>query len=160
MGLQRYREKRAFERAPAPRPRALVPATRKLRFVIQKHAASTLHYDLRLEIEGVLKSWAIPKDPSKAGAQKRLAVRTQDHPLAYAGFQGNVTDDDGAGKGDFWDEGTWVPEGSPVTSYRRGNLQFELKGRKMKGHWALVRMGNASTRKKDLWILVRRDDTP
>jgi bifunctional non-homologous end joining protein LigD len=118
----------------------------RLRFVVRKDAASSPHFDLLLELDGVLKSWAIPKGPGTDPlAAKRLAVQTEDHPL----------DDPDA---HAWDRGTWIPEGSALASFRRGNLRFELKGKRMKGRWALVRMGNASTRKKDLWMLVKRED--
>ena len=113
-----------------------------LRFVIQKQDAATQLYDLRLEMGGVLKSWAIPKDPDADLTEKRLAVHTAEPQ---------------AGEVELWDEGTWIPKGSPVTAYRRGRLEFELRGKRMKGHWALVRMGNAQTRKKDLWLLVKRE---
>jgi bifunctional non-homologous end joining protein LigD len=134
-----------------------------LRFIVHRSAASSPYFDLRLELDGVLKSWAIPgagpdprdapwgPDPRDApwgpdpDAAKRLAVRTEDHPLGHP---------DSA----VWDHGTWIPEGSALASFRRGSLRFELKGKRMKGRWALVRMGNASTRKKDLWLLVKRDD--
>jgi bifunctional non-homologous end joining protein LigD len=156
VGLQRYNEKRDFAVTPEPRGRVAHSAAR-LRFVVQKHAASTLHYDFRLEMEGVLKSWAIPREPSSDTTQKRLAVPTEDHPLEYAKFEGDIPEGEyGGGQVQLWDAGTWVPEGSPVTAYRRGHLKFELKGRRLKGHWALVRMGNAQTRKKDLWLLVKR----
>jgi bifunctional non-homologous end joining protein LigD len=130
-----------------------------LRFVVQKHAASSLHFDFRLELDGVLKSWAVPKDPSDGSTAKRLAVQTEDHPLEYANFEGDIPEGEyGGGHMDIWDRGTWIPEGSALASFRRGSLKFELKGKRMKGRWALVRMGNASTRKKDLWLLVKRSD--
>ena len=130
----------------------------KLRYVVQKHAASTLHYDFRLELDGVLKSWAVPKDPSLDPNEKRLAVRTEDHPIEYADFEGDIPERKyGAGHVDLWDQGTWVPEEPPLAAFRRGKLKFELRGRRLKGHWALVRMGNAQTRKKDLWLLIKRD---
>jgi bifunctional non-homologous end joining protein LigD len=159
MGLQRYNEKRDFERTPEPRGRGSRAASKALRFVVQRHAASTLHYDFRLEIDGVLKSWAIPREPVADPAQKRLAVATEDHPLDCAGFEGDIPKGEyGAGPVDIWDAGTWIPEGAPLTAYRRGCLAFELKGRRLKGRWTLVRMGNAQTRKKDLWLLVKRAD--
>lgn len=159
MGLQRYNEKRDFERTPEPRGRVARSASKAPRFVVQKHAASTLHYDFRLEIDGVLKSWAIPREPVADPAQKRLAVRTEDHPLDYARFEGDIPEGEyGGGHVDIWDTGTWIPEGAPLTAYRRGSLKFELKGRRLKGRWALVRMGNAQTRKKDLWLLVKRKE--
>ena len=162
MGLQRYQAKRHFDRT--PEPRGSVPPregqAERLKFVVQKHAASTLHYDFRLEMDGVLKSWAVTKEPSHDGTVKRLAVRTEDHPLEYADFEGDIPEREyGAGHVDIWDEGTWVPQEPPLTAMRRGKLKFELKGRRMRGRWALVRMGNAQTRKKDLWLLMRlRDD--
>lgn len=165
MGLQRYRQKRDFARTPEPRGGAVPHAAagprsaQRLRFVVRKHAASSLHFDFRLELDGVLKSWAIPRVPSDDATGKRLAVQTEDHPLEYADFEGDIPAGEyGAVHMDIWDRGTWIPEGSPLASFRRGNLRFELKGKRMKGRWALVRMGNASTRKKDLWLLVRRSD--
>lgn len=158
MGLQRYHLKRDFDVTPEPQG-SVARSTGKLRFVVQKHAATSLHYDFRLEMDGVLKSWAIPKEPVADPAHKRLAIRTEDHPLEYASFEGDIPEDQhGGGHVDLWDEGTWIPEGSPITGYRRGHLKFELKGRRLKGSWALVRMGNAQTRKKDLWLLVKRHD--
>jgi bifunctional non-homologous end joining protein LigD len=158
--LQRYHQKRDFDRTPEPRgvvARETHP--HKLRFVVQKHAASRLHYDFRLELDGVLKSWAVPRDPSLEPKQRRLAVRTEDHPLEYANFEGDIPEGEyGGGHMDIWDEGTWIPEEAPLAAYRRGKLKFELKGRRLKGHWALVRMGNAQTRKKDLWLLMKRED--
>ena len=165
MGLQRYQAKRHFDRTPEPRG-SVPPRERRaerLKFVVQKHAASALHYDFRLEMDGVLKSWAVTKEPASDTAVKRLAVRTEDHPLEYADFEGDIPQREyGAGHVDIWDHGTWIPEGPPLTSLRRGKVTFELKGRRMKGRWALIRMGNASTRKKDLWLLTKvgGDDGP
>jgi bifunctional non-homologous end joining protein LigD len=156
--LQRYQAKRHFDRTPEPSGR--VERSRdRLRFVVQKHAASTLHYDFRLEIDGVLKSWAVTKEPSADHAVKRLAVRTEDHPVEYAEFEGDIPPQEyGGGHVDLWDAGTWVPEEAPLTAFRRGKLEFELNGKRLKGRWALVRMGNAQTRKKDLWLLMKRED--
>jgi len=158
MGLQRYQAKRHFDRTPEPRGSVPPRARRaeRLRFVVQRHAASTLHYDFRLEMDGVLKSWAVTKEPAEDSAVKRLAVRTEDHPLEYADFEGDIPEREyGAGHVDLWDQGAWVPDEPPLTAMRRGKLTFELKGRRMKGRWALIRMGNASTRKKDLWLLMK-----
>jgi bifunctional non-homologous end joining protein LigD len=157
MGLQRYQARRHFDRTPEPRASVAAPRdNERLRFVVQKHAASTLHYDFRLEIDGMLKSWAVTKEPADDASVKRLAVRTEDHPLEYADFEGDIPQDEyGAGHVDLWDQGTWVPEEAAVPSLRRGKLKFELIGRRLKGRWALVRMGNASTRKKDLWLLMK-----
>ena len=128
-----------------------------LRFVVQKHATSSLHFDLRLELDGVLKSWAIPRDPGGDTPVKLLAVRAMDLPLEYASFESDIPKGEhGGAHRDIWDQGTWIPEGSALASFRRGSLEFEVKGKRMKGRWALLRMGNASTRKKDLWLLVRR----
>jgi bifunctional non-homologous end joining protein LigD len=130
-----------------------------LRFVVQKHATSSPHFDLRLELDGVLKSWAIPRDPGGDTPVKLLAVHTMDHPLEYASFEPDVPKGrHGDAHRGIWDEGTWIPEGSALASFRRGSLSFELKGKRMKGRWSLLRMGNATTRKKDLWLLVRRGD--
>jgi bifunctional non-homologous end joining protein LigD len=165
MGLQRYRQKRDFTRTPEPRGEVLATsaaalhAAQPLRFVIQKHAASSLHFDFRLELDGVLKSWALTKDPGDDAVPKRLAVHTEDHPLEYADFEGDIPAGEyGGGHMDIWDRGTWIPEGSALASFRRGTLKFELKGKRLHGHWALVRMGNASTRKRDLWLLVKRNE--
>ena len=160
MGLQRHEAKEPFERTPEPRANlSRWRSARRLRFVVQKHAASRLHYDLRLEMDGVLKSWAVTKEPSDDVEVKRLAVRTDDHPLDYTEYEGDTPEhEDGAGQVDLWDEGAWVPDEAPLTALRRGRLKFELKGRRLKGRWTLVRMGNASTRKKDLWLLMRLAD--
>lgn len=160
MGLQRYNAKRHFDRTPEPRGAvARARNTGKLRFVVQRHDASRLHYDFRLEMDGVLKSWAVTKEPTEDPAVKRLAVRTEDHPLDYADFEGDIPEPEyGAGHVDLWDEGQWVPEEAPLTALRRGRLKFGLKGKRMKGRWALIRMGNASTRKKDLWLLMKVQD--
>ena len=156
MGLQQYNAKRHFDRTPEPRGRIARSAPERLRFVVQKHAASALHYDFRLEMEGVLRSWAVTKEPAADPAVKRLAVRTEDHPLDYARFEGDIPEGEySGGHVDIWDEGRWIPEDAPVTAFRRGRLKFELKGRRLKGRWALVRMGNAQTRKKDLWLLMK-----
>jgi bifunctional non-homologous end joining protein LigD len=155
MGLQRYQRMRDFARTPEPRGH-VAPAHEALQFVVQEHEASALHYDFRLELDGVLKSWAVPKGPSEVEGEKRLAVHTEDHPVEYAEFEGTIPEGEyGAGRMKIWDEGTWVPESAPLAAYRRA-LKFELKGRRLKGHWSLVRMGNAQTRKKDLWLLVKR----
>ena len=156
--LQRYHAKRHFDRTPEPRG-AVARSRDPLRFVVQKHAASTLHYDFRLEMDGVLKSWAVTRQPEADPAVKRLAVPTEDHPVEYAQFEGDIPPGEyGGGHVDLWDRGTWVPEEAPVPAYRRGKIKFELKGKRLTGRWALVRMGNAQTRKKDLWLLMKRID--
>jgi bifunctional non-homologous end joining protein LigD len=161
MGLQQYNSKRHFDRTAEPRGRIARSAPERLRFVVQKHAASTLHYDFRLEMEGVLRSWAVTKEPTEELGVKRLAVHTEDHPLEYASFEGDIPEPEyGAGHVDIWDRGTWIPDDEPVAAFRRGRLKFTLKGRKLKGAWALVRMGNAQTRKRDLWLLMKLAERP
>ncbi|HJT19897.1 MAG TPA: DNA polymerase ligase N-terminal domain-containing protein, partial [Nitrospira sp.] len=140
--LDRYRRKRDFARTPEPSgagSKRSVPE--QPIFVVQKHAATRLHYDFRLELDGTLKSWAIPKGPSLDPAQKRLAVHVEDHPLEYAGFEGIIPPKQyGAGTVLVWDRGLWTAEGNPRDGYRRGVLKFRLQGRKLRGGWTLVRM--------------------
>ena len=161
MGLARYHAKRDFDRTPEPHGRESRARKSGLRFVVQKHAATSLHYDFRLEMEGVLRSWAVTKEPSEEPGVKRLAVHTEDHPLEYASFEGDIPDPAyGGGHVDLWDRGTWIPEDDPIAAFRRGRLKFTLKGKRLKGAWALVRMGNAQTRKRDLWLLMKLEDRP
>lgn len=162
--LRRYREKRNFVRTPEPsgntRARTGSHAVDQRLFVIQKHAASRLHYDFRLELDGTLKSWAVPKGPSLDPGQKRLAVHVEDHPLDYADFEGIIPPKQyGAGTVLIWDRGTWEPMGDPRAGYRKGVLKFRLNGHKLHGHWTLVRMGLRSGEKQDNWLLIKdRDD--
>lgn len=166
--LGKYRRKRDFGATPEPSgaKAAGAAATRKRRaapalsFVIQKHAARRLHYDFRLELDGTLKSWAVPKGPSYDPADKRMAVHVEDHPLDYAGFEGVIPPGHyGAGTVIVWDRGTWEPEGDPATAYRDGKLKFALRGEKLQGHWTLVRMGGKRQRDQDAWLLIKeRDD--
>ena len=142
MGLWQYRKKRNFKETPEPRGRAK-PSSARWQFVIQKHAASRLHYDFRLELDGTLKSWAVPKGPSLDPSDKRLAVHVEDHPLDYADFEGVIPPKQyGAGTVLLWDRGTWSSIGDPRSGYRRGRLKFRLFGRKLQGAWNLVRMGS------------------
>ncbi|HQV46913.1 MAG TPA: DNA polymerase ligase N-terminal domain-containing protein, partial [Nitrospira sp.] len=158
MGLQQYWKKRNFQRTPEPRGKN-VPPDGRLRFVIQKHAASRLHYDFRLELNGTLKSWAVPKGPSLDPAQKRLAVHVEDHPLEYAGFEGVIPEKQyGGGTVLLWDRGYWEPIGDPGSSYRRGRLTFTLHGEKLHGIWNLVRMGGRKEGGKENWLLIKEDD--
>jgi bifunctional non-homologous end joining protein LigD len=155
MPLETYRRKRDFARTPEPRGsrarRAHVPI-----FVVQKHAARRLHYDFRLELDGVLKSWAVPKQPSRDPRQKRLAVHVEDHPLDYAGFEGVIPAGSyGAGKVEIWDSGTWTADGDPRKGYAQGKLSFTLQGRRLTGRWALVRMrSRAPEERRDNWLLI------
>jgi len=155
--LATYRRKRDFKRTPEPSGSAHRRA-RGNSFVIQKHAARRLHYDFRLELDGVLKSWAVPKGPSREPGEKRLAVRTEDHPLEYGRFHGVIPEGEyGAGKVELWDRGVWTPDGDPREGLARGRLKFRLQGKKLHGGWALVRMGgrNGSRNGKENWLLIK-----
>jgi bifunctional non-homologous end joining protein LigD len=128
-------------------------------YVVQKHAASRLHYDLRLEMGGVLKSWAVPKGPSLDPDEKRLAVHVEDHPVEYGSFEGVIPEGEyGGGTVMLWDFGEWVPEGDAETKYRKGHLTFHLQGRKLKGAWTLARMGGPSSDKGKNWLLMKKRD--
>jgi len=156
--LSRYRQKRNFTLTPEPaegvRSRA---ATR--RYVIQKHAARHLHYDFRLELDGTLKSWAVPKGPSLNPAVKRMAVEVEDHPLSYADFEGVIPPGQyGAGTVIVWDAGTWAPVGDAREGLRQGHLKFELRGRKLRGIWALVRMARREGERQPAWLLIKEKD--
>ncbi len=163
MTLQEYRRKRDFRRTAEPRggaqPRRAAGATRKPRFVVHKHDASRLHYDLRLEMEGVLKSWAVPKGPSLNPQDKRLAVMVEDHPLAYADFEGAIPQGEyGAGTVMIWDEGTYhaVGDASGPAALAKGELKFNLSGTKLKGGWVLVRTKWRGEDKN--WLLIKEKD--
>jgi bifunctional non-homologous end joining protein LigD len=156
MSLKQYRKKRHFGRTAEPKGAARNAAGH--RFVIQKHAASHLHYDFRLELDGTLKSWAVPKGPSLDPAQKRLAVQVEDHPLEYADFEGTIPAGEyGGGTVMVWDHGTWTPEVDPEVGYRTGRLKFTLDGQKLKGSWALVRTALHGGRTPQ-WLLIKHND--
>lgn len=160
MPLAEYRRKRRFRRTPEPAGKATKrrPAG-KLAFVIQKHDATRLHYDLRLEHDGVLKSWAVPKGPSLDPSQKRLAVEVEDHPLEYGKFEGSIPAGEyGAGEVIVWDRGQWIPEEDPAAGLRRGKLEFELRGEKLAGAWRLVRLKDRDGNSKHNWLLMKRTD--
>ncbi len=129
-------------------------------FVVHKHQARHLHYDFRLELDGVLLSWAVPKGPSLNPREKRLAVQVEDHPLDYADFEGVLPQGGyGAGTVLLWDAGQWMEDGDAVEGLRKGELKFRLEGRKLKGTWALVRFqGRVSPREKNNWLLIKRRD--
>ncbi len=156
-----YNRKRNFDstsepREPARRRRAKAGA---LTFVVQKHDARHLHYDFRLELEGTLKSWAVPKGPSLDPSQKRLAVHVEDHPLAYASFEGSIAEGNyGAGDVIVWDHGIWQPEGDPVAAYEAGKLKFTLVGEKLTGAWTLVRTRLKGSGDKQQWLLIKEQD--
>src|SRR5438477_7271648 len=138
-GLQTYQAKRDF--AKTREPRGTAKKYRGQAFVIQKHAARRLHYDLRLELGGVLKSWAITRGPSLVAGGKRLAVQTEDHPIAYLDFEGNIPRGEyGGGAMIIWDQGRWRPESDPHRGLQKGHLEFSLAGGRLKGRWHLVRM--------------------
>src|SRR5262249_37741089 len=140
MPLDDYRRKRDFRRTPEPAGEAAAGEGRH--FVVQRHAARRLHYDFRLELDGVLKSWAVPKGPTRDPAEKRLAVHVEDHPLEYGNFEGTIPSGEyGAGEVVLWDRGRWAPIGDPDEGYRRGKLKFTLHGDKLRGGWTLARMG-------------------
>lgn len=146
--LAEYQRKRNFKKSPEPR------GEKKLLFVVQEHHASHLHYDLRLELDGVLKSWAIPKGPSSDPKQKRLAVQVEDHPYEYGKFQGVIPEGEyGAGRVLIWDTGIWIPEGNPHAGLKKGHLSFTLKGKRMKGRWSLIRTNLQG--KKTNWLLFK-----
>ena len=158
--LERYYKKRDFEATPEPRGTKKKSA-RKLRFVIQKHHATRLHYDFRLEADGVLKSWAVPKGPSRNPADKRLAMHVEDHPLDYRTFEGIIPKGNyGAGEVIVWDEGTYeLSEGDdPSTEIGRGKIKFVLQGTKLRGEWTLVRIKGRGGEGGDPWLLIKDHD--
>ena len=157
MSLAEYHRKHDSSKALEPRGGIAKDGKPPRRFVVQKHAARRLHYDFRLEMNGVLKSWAVPKGPSLDPGVKRLAVQVEDHPLEYVDFEGVIPEGEyGAGTVLIWDRGTWVPEGDPVKAYERGSLEFELKGERLRERWALVRMGGRRNAK--YWLLIKERD--
>ncbi len=156
--LATYHRKRDFKHTPEPRG-AVAGRHRSLSFVIQKHAARRLHYDFRLELNGTLKSWAIPKGPSLDPADKRLAVHVEDHPLEYGKFEGIIPEGHyGAGKVQIWDRGTWHPIGNAAAGYRSGKLKFRLAGKKLHGGWTLVRTRWPGSGDKEQWLLIKERD--
>lgn len=156
--LSAYRAKRDFARTPEPAGGAKNGGG-GFSFVVQKHAARRLHYDFRLELDGVLKSWAVAKGPSLDPADRRLAVQTEDHPLEYGGFEGVIPRGEyGGGTVMLWDRGTWEPEGDPRKGYAKGHLKFRLHGEKLKGGWHLVRMARREREKRDNWLLFKSHD--
>src|SRR6186713_1368299 len=161
MALEKYRAKRDFKVTPEPRGKALRKGRHDLAFVIQKHAASHLHYDFRLELNGVLLSWAVPKGPSVDPADKRLAMHVEDHPIEYGSFEGIIPKGEyGGGTVLLWDRGTWEPEEDPHKGYHAGSLKFMLHGEKLKGSWALVRI-NDKRQTRDAgksWLLIKHRD--
>lgn len=157
MSLQEYRRKRRFGETPEPDEERRGAAARRPIFVVQLHHASSRHYDFRLEADGVLKSWAVPKGPSLRVGEKRLAVEVEDHPLSYATFEGDIPEGHyGAGHVDVYDHGTWSCEGDPLEAIAAGKVDFVLHGSKLKGGWKLVRTNMKG--KQHQWLLIKRDD--
>ncbi|WP_433690851.1 DNA ligase D [Pseudomonas monteilii] len=156
--LQEYQRKRDFNATPEPAGKRARPrSAHALQYCIQKHDASHLHYDFRLELDGTLKSWAIPKGPSLDPKVRRLAVHVEDHPLDYANFEGRIPEGHyGAGDVIVWDRGVWEPEGDPREAYAKGKLRFRLQGEKLSGVWNLFRTHLAG--KKEQWMLVKSHD--
>ncbi len=155
--LARYWQKRDFSRTTEPHGKD-APAASGYAFVVQKHAASRLHYDFRLEISGVLVSWALPKGPSFDPTDKRIAVHVEDHPLSYGSFEGVIPPKQyGAGSVIIWDHGTWEPQGDPARALAAGKVLFKLHGQKLAGTWELVRIAKPAD-KQELWILFKKRD--
>ena len=156
--LRSYRDKRDFEASPEPKGKRGRKAA-KARFVVQKHDARRLHYDLRLEMDGVLKSWAVTRGPSLSPAEKRLAVMTEDHPVDYLAWEGAIPKGQyGGGTMIVWDTGSWEPVGDPVAGLAKGHLEFALHGERLAGRWHLVRMKGRGGEKKQPWLLMKADD--
>src|SRR5438034_7881620 len=155
--LTTYRAKRSLDRTPEPgaRPATAAPSAGGL-FVVHMHAARRLHWDLRLEMDGVLTSWAVPKGPSPNRADKRLAVHVEDHPLEYGDFEGLIPEGNyGAGAVIVWDRGRWIPTGDSGHGLANGKLLFELRGRKLHGMWTLVKLKKSE---RD-WLLIKERDS-
>jgi bifunctional non-homologous end joining protein LigD len=161
MTLDRYRKKRNFDRTPEPAGKGAVDKKRaSLIFVVQKHRASRLHYDFRLEWNGTLVSWAVPKGPSLDPSVKRLAMKVEDHPIEYAKFEGVIPMGEyGGGTVMIWDSGTWLPEGKDVdSSLRQGELKCLLRGKKLRGSWVLVRTRGYGIDAGKSWLLIKHRD--
>jgi bifunctional non-homologous end joining protein LigD len=157
--LKTYREKRNFAETQEPSGEAAAAKGEGLAFVIQKHDATRLHYDFRVEWEGVLKSWAVTRGPSYDTSDKRLAVRTEDHPMDYGDFEGTIPKGSyGGGTVMLWDRGTWEPQGDAAAELEAGNLKMILHGEKLKGKWALIRMKPRPGEKRENWLLIKEKD--
>jgi len=156
-GLKTYRAKRHF--GVTAEPKGKVARRKGHAFVIQKHDATRLHYDLRLELDGVMKSWAVTRGPSLVPGEKRLAVEVEDHPIAYNAFEGTIPEGEyGGGTVMIWDRGTWEPEGDAERGLKKGHLDFRLHGEKLNGGWHLVRMHRRPNEKRNNWLLIKQHD--
>ncbi len=165
MALEEYRKKRNFKETPEPtgKEKGSSRSAKPPIFVVQKHQATALHYDFRLEIEGVLVSWAVPKGPSLNPAEKRLAIQTEDHPIEYANFEGVIPKGQyGAGTVMVWDNGTYdtEPQDSAPKQLAQGELKFTLHGKKLRGRFVLIRTGlkSSGSRGQRSWLLIKRQD--
>lgn len=158
--LKDYHKKRDFKKTKEPAGKKVKKRTSKLTFVVQEHHARRLHYDFRLELDGVLKSWAVPKGPSLDPSDKRLAVQTEDHPLEYAKFHGTIPQGEyGGGEVFIWDHGTWEAEvEDPRSALKKGELKFNLKGKKLNGSFVLVRLKPRENETKANWLLIKHHD--
>ena len=160
-GLAKYRAKRNFSRTKEPRGSLSHVKLKSTgdRYVIQKHDATRLHYDLRLELDGVMLSWAVTRGPSLVPGDKRLAIHVEDHPIEYNKFEGTIPEGEyGGGTVMIWDRGTWRPEQDPHCAMQKGQLDFELYGEKLKGRWHLVRMRKRPGERQEPWLLIKSDD--
>lgn len=162
MPLEKYKEKRNFQVSPEPsgKPHAKLASKHDLLYVVQKHRASQLHYDFRLEFNGVLLSWAIPKGPSLDPAVKRLAMQVEDHPVEYGNFEGVIPEGEyGGGTVMVWDTGQWIPEsGDVAAALEKGDLKFTLLGKKLRGSWVLVRTRGFGSKADKSWLLIKHRD--
>jgi bifunctional non-homologous end joining protein LigD len=158
MALEQYNKKRRFSETPEPEGK--LERGEQHRFVVQKHRASHLHYDFRLEMDGVLKSWAVPKGPSLDPGDKRLAMQVEDHPVSYFHFEGKIPEGNyGAGTVMVWDTGTWQPLGDEHAMLNKGDLKFQLKGEKLKGEFVLAKMRSRRPGSKGTeWLLIKKKD--
>ncbi len=157
MALDTYRRKRDFSSTTEPKGRKARESGHQ--FVVQKHDATRLHYDFRLEMDGVLKSWAVTRGPSLNPGERRLAVHVEDHPLEYGDFEGTIPNGQyGGGTVIVWDRGAWTPIGDPRRGYAKGHLDFELQGEKLRGRWHLARMKKKAGEKKENWLLIKGND--
>jgi bifunctional non-homologous end joining protein LigD len=163
MSLKTYREKRDFNTTTEPEGKSSASkhgSNAAPQYVIQKHRATSLHYDFRLEFKGVLLSWAVPKGPSTDPAIKRLAMRVEDHPLEYMNFEGVIPEGEyGGGTVMVWDNGTWTPESADIgEALQKGDLKFNLQGKKLHGSWVLVRTRGFGASSKESWLLIKHRD--
>lgn len=158
MALEQYNKKRSFDQTPEPKGK--LERSKERRFVVQKHRASHLHYDFRLEMDGVLKSWAVPKGPSLNSSDKRLAMQVEDHPVSYFHFEGKIPEGNyGAGTVMVWDTGTWEPLGDEHQMMAKGDLKFRLHGEKLNGEFVLAKMRSRRPGSKGTeWLLIKKKD--